>query len=214
LYLASIPNPGAGGDAKFLHSDDPNLIERWIKAENRPGVSVYYCPNPLKPGAARHGRGSIAAIVKLFWDIDFKSIVETPEEVDREIDNYSPARAATWRQFINIELANGDEVGVVAPWDFPGQGAPTPEKEAADRKAEQIFLHLLDKLLAQGINVTASPGPTHAPARLAKEKEAKAAKVSKAALTEAMSRLFDAGRIRSEPCGRSNRSSNRLVTVP
>jgi RecA-family ATPase len=134
--------------------------------------------------------------------------------VDRAKGNYSPARAATWRQFINIELANGDEVGVVAPWDFPGQGAPTPEKEAADRKAEQIFLHLLDKLLAQGINVTASPGPTHAPARLAKEKEAKAAKVSKAALTEAMSRLFDAGRIRSEPCGRSNRSSNRLVTVP
>src|SRR4029453_1536490 len=103
--------------------------------------------------------------------------------------NYSPACVATWRQFVNIELVNGDEVGVVAPWDFPGQGAPTPEKDAADRKAEQVFLQLLDKLTAQGINVTASPGPTHAPARFAKEKEAKAAKVSKAALAAGISRL-------------------------
>jgi RecA-family ATPase len=133
--------------------------------------------------------------------------------VDRAKGNYSPACVATWRQFVNIELVNGDEVGVVAPWDFPGQGAPTPEKDAADRKAEQVFLQLLDKLTAQGINVTASPGPTHAPARFAKEKEAKAARVSKAALAAAMSRLFDAGRIRSEPCGRSNRSSHRLVPV-
>src|SRR5262245_40751701 len=51
--------------------------------------------------------------------------------VDRAKGNYSPAHVAKWRQFINVELANGDEVGVVAPWDFPGQGAPTPEKEAA-----------------------------------------------------------------------------------
>jgi len=131
--------------------------------------------------------------------------------VDKAKGNYSPAQAAVWRQFVNVELINGDDVGVVAAWDFPGQGRQTPEKDAADRKAEQIFLLLLDKLAAQGINVTAAPGPTHAPAKLAKEKEAKDARVSKAALSAAMSRLFDAGRIRSESYGRADRNSRRIV---
>jgi hypothetical protein len=134
--------------------------------------------------------------------------------VDRAKGNYSPACVATWRQFVNVELVNGDEVGVVAPWDFPGQGAPSPEKDAADRKAEQVFLQLLDKLTAQGVSVNASSGPASAPARFAKEKEAREAKISKAALAAAMSRLFEAGRIRTEPYGRSDRSSRKLVAVP
>jgi hypothetical protein len=134
--------------------------------------------------------------------------------VDRAKGNYSPACVATWRQFINVELVNGDEVGVVAPWDFPGQGTPSPEKDAADRKAEQVFLQLLDKLTAQGVSVNASSGPASAPARFAKEKEAREAKISKAALAAAMSRLFEAGRIRTEPYGRSDRSSRKLVAVP
>src|SRR5262245_1833953 len=134
--------------------------------------------------------------------------------VDRAKGNYSPARAATWRQFINVELINGDEVGVVAPWDFPGQGAPTPEKAAADQKAEHVFLQLLDKFAAHGRNVSANSGPTYAPAKFAEEREAKTARVSKAALKAAMDRLLDRGHIRSEPYGRSDRSSHRLVATP
>ena len=32
---------------------------------------------------------------------------------------------------------------MVAPWDFPGTGRRTPERAAADRKAETVFLRLL-----------------------------------------------------------------------
>lgn len=86
MYLASIPNPGNTGAApKFLHSDDQALIERWLRAENRVGLSIYDCPNPLKPGAARHGKESLAAIEELFWDIDFKYIVEAAEQVDARL---------------------------------------------------------------------------------------------------------------------------------
>jgi RecA-family ATPase len=134
--------------------------------------------------------------------------------VDRAKGNYSPACAATWRQFVNIELVNGDEVGVVAPWNFPGQGAPSPEKDAADRKAEQIFLQLLDKFLARGDNACTSAGPSYAPARFAEEREAKTAKVGKGALKAAMSRLLDAGRIENEPYGRNDPPSRRLVPRP
>jgi RecA-family ATPase len=131
--------------------------------------------------------------------------------VDRAKGNYSPAQVATWRQFINVELPNGDDVGVVALWNFPGQGEQTPEKTAADQKAEHVFLQLLDKFTARGANVSANSGPTYAPAKFAEEQEAKTARVSKAALKAAMNRLLDTGRVRTEPFGRDSRNSRRLV---
>jgi hypothetical protein len=128
--------------------------------------------------------------------------------VDRAKGNYSKASAATWRQFVNVPLPNGDEVGVVVPWDFPGQGAQTPEKVAADIRAERTLLLILDKYEARGVNVSTHPGPTYLPSRFAAEKEAKAEKVSKVALKAAMMRLLDKGTIVSEPVradGRSHR---------
>jgi RecA-family ATPase len=131
--------------------------------------------------------------------------------VDKAKGNYSPAQAATWRRFVNVTLPNTDDVGVVTPWDFPGQGTPTPAKAAADQKAEQVFLKLLDKFLERGANVSANVGPTYAPAKFEGEQEAMAGKVSKAGLAAAMKRLLDAGRVRSVPTGRSDRSAHRLV---
>jgi RecA-family ATPase len=131
--------------------------------------------------------------------------------VDRAKGNYSPPQAATWRQFVNVTIANGDDVGVVAPWNFPGQGEQTPEKTAADKRAEDVFLQLLDKFTGREVNVSANAGPSYAPAKFAEEQEAKAARVSKAALKAAMSRLLDTGRVRSEHYGRTDRPSSRLV---
>jgi hypothetical protein len=132
--------------------------------------------------------------------------------VDKAKGNYSPAQAATWRRFVNIPLPNGDEVGVVAPWDFPGQGPPTLEKIAIEQKAERVFLALLDKFTARDINVSASvAGPNTAPRLFAAEREAKAEGVSKAMLRAAMSRLLDSGKVVTEQYGRSDRNSRRLV---
>jgi RecA-family ATPase len=131
--------------------------------------------------------------------------------VDKVKGNYSPAQAATWRRFKNVDLPNNDEVGVVEPWDFPGQGMATPEKVAADQRAEQVFLELLDKFTGRGVNVSANQGPNYAPAKFAGDKTATAAKVAKAALRAAMDRLLDRGWIRSVPFGRSDRNSYRLV---
>ena len=38
--------------------------------------------------------------------------------VDRVKGNNSPPRQAVWRRFVNVELPNTDEVGVVVPWLF------------------------------------------------------------------------------------------------
>jgi RecA-family ATPase len=133
--------------------------------------------------------------------------------VDRaKANNAPPARAATWRRFINVDLPNGDEVGVVTQWEFPGQGVQTPEKAAAEQHAERIFLLLLDRCAAQHMNVSSRVGPNYAPAKFAREPEARL--VSKAALVAAMDRLLAANRIRLEPYGRGDRQSYRLVRTP
>ena len=120
--------------------------------------------------------------------------------VDRAKGNYSLAQASVWRRFVEVTLPNptADSVGVVEAWEFPGQGVSTPKKAAADQEAERVFLLLLNKFADRGVNVSANQGPTYAPNQFAKEQEAKKAHVSKAALTEAMRRLLDTGRIRSE----------------
>jgi hypothetical protein len=65
--------------------------------------------------------------------------------VDKAKGNYSPAIKAVWRQFINVELPNGDDVGVVTPWNYPGQGEATPERQEQERTADFVFLGSVSK---------------------------------------------------------------------
>jgi RecA-family ATPase len=127
--------------------------------------------------------------------------------IDRAKANYSgPAKTATWRQFVNVDLPNGDGVGVVTPWLFPGQdGAPSsPQKIEAERKAEHVFLEILRRLTLAG-RFVGERGSHNAPHVFAKEREAKVAKVGKAAFDAAMRRLFDKGKIRIEEYMKADR---------
>jgi RecA-family ATPase len=132
--------------------------------------------------------------------------------IDRAKANYSgPAKTATWRQFVNVDLPNGDGVGVVTPWLFPGQdGKTSPEKQEAERKAEHVFLEILRRLFLAG-RFVGERGPYNAPHVIAKEREAKMAKVGKAALEAAMRRLFDKGKIRIEEYVMANRHPGTRV---
>jgi len=135
--------------------------------------------------------------------------------IDRGKANYSPpAKAATWRQFVNVDLPNGDGVGVVTPWSFPGQdGAPSPERVEAERKAEHVFLEVLRRLALAG-RFVGEKGTYNAPHVIAKEREAKVARVGKAALDAAMRRLFDKGKIRIEEYVMANRHpGSRIVEI-
>jgi RecA-family ATPase len=134
--------------------------------------------------------------------------------LDRVKGNNSRPALATWRRFVNVELPNTDEVGVVVPWEFPGQGAaPSPEKAEAERKVEHVFLALLLRFTNEGRVVNDRPGSSNAPNLFAQEPEAKLAKVGKKPLAEAMRRLFAAGKIRVEPYGRADRPSYKIIMV-
>jgi hypothetical protein len=126
-------------------------------------------------------------------------------------NNAAPPSAAIWRKFVNVDLPNSDEVGVVVPWEFPGQGAaPSPQRAEAERRVEAVFLALLDRFTTDGRNVS-DRGPTSAPALFAKEPEARAAKLGKVPLAEAMRRLFATSKIRMEPYGRADHGKQRIA---
>ena len=130
--------------------------------------------------------------------------------VDRAKGNYSRAEDASWRQFISVELPNGDDVGVVAPWSFTGQGPPSPEKLARDQADDQLFLDLLDRFTREGRRVGVS-GPGSAAKAFSGEPEAKAAKVNKGRMANAMQRLFKDKRIINEEYKRNGQTSSRLA---
>jgi hypothetical protein len=101
---------------------------------------------------------------------------------------------------------------VVTPWQFPGQDgvAISPKKLEAERKVEIVFLDTLRRLNQEG-RFVGERGMHNAPHVMAKEREAKAAKVGKAALEAAMRRLFDKGRIRLEDYKKSDRHGGTRI---
>jgi AAA domain len=135
--------------------------------------------------------------------------------IDRvKANNSPPAKAATWRRFVNVELPNTDEVGVIAPWSFPGaDGPPSPERAAAEQRVEHIFLELLARLTVAGRVVSERPGTNYAPSVFAKEREARLAKVSKVALADGMRRLFEKGKIRVEEYQHGGHARLRIVAT-
>jgi RecA-family ATPase len=134
--------------------------------------------------------------------------------IDNGKANMAPPTAARWHKFVSVELPNGDNVGVVEAWQFPGQGgAPSAEMAEAERTAESVFMALLVRFALEGRKASASVGVNYAPHVFAKEPEAREAKVGKAALGEAMRRLFATRRIRVETEGAGQHERTRIVII-
>lgn len=139
--------------------------------------------------------------------------------IDRGKANYlPPATKATWFHLESVEMNKGrpneEQVGTIAPWEFPGQdGTPSAARTAADDTAEHTFLTLLARLTLEGRTASERPGVNYAPRLFAQEPEAKKAKVSKAALEAAMLRLFAANRIRADDTVSRGRRTHRLVAA-
>jgi hypothetical protein len=119
-----------------------------------------------------------------------------------------------WRQFHNIELPNGDEVGVVTAWDYPGQGQGSEETAEAERTADHVFMQLLSRFTLTGrVASDRRGGKNYAPALFTKESEARMAKVNLVMLENAMRRLFAAGRIRAVDEGSGGRRVHKIVPI-
>lgn len=99
-------------------------------------------------------------------------------------------------------------MGVFCPADTAtSQQAVAEEQERIDR----IFLELLAAYEAQGRTVGSAPTVNYAPAVFAKEDRAKG--IGKRGLSDAMNRLFAAGRIRVEEHGPPSKRRRKMVVV-
>ena len=86
--------------------------------------------------------------------------------VDKAKGNNAPPSQAVWRRFVNVELTNGDDVGVVVPYALPGQGERTEAMAAAEATAERVFMELLARLTLAGVTVNDKPRGRYAPPRV------------------------------------------------
>jgi RecA-family ATPase len=95
---------------------------------------------------------------------------------------------------------------------LPVTGMGSLEKLAADQRAEQTFLTLLERFTSQGRNTCEKPNAsTYAPALFAKEDEAKKRSIRKTDFEAAMRRLFAAGKIHLKPYGPPSKGTARLA---
>jgi len=98
--------------------------------------------------------------------------------------------------------------GLFLPVATPG----SLEKLAADQTAENLFLELLDKFQAQGRKVShTKTAPNYAPAVFAKDQKAAKIPGIRNAFVDAMDRLFEAGKIRAAPYGKTSNPHTHLV---
>ena len=133
--------------------------------------------------------------------------------VDKAKGNNAKASQAVWRCFVNVDLDNGDEVGVVVPYTLPGQGERTEAMAAAEATADRIFLELLARLRLAGITVNDKPRGHYAPRVFAKEPEARKARVGIAAFEDAMRRLIKDARVRVAHTTQRGREASYLEVV-
>jgi RecA-family ATPase len=135
-----------------------------------------------------------------------RATTEKDEEPDPEL------------RVLEVMKSNYGPVGetVTVRWEgglfLPVTSVSSLEKLAAQQKAEQLFLALLDRFTRQGRNTCEKPSaPTYAPTLFARESEAREAGVRKADFEGAMSKLFAAEKICLERYGSPSRATSRLV---
>ncbi len=148
-YVCSLPNPGVDGEPKELFTDDPTLVERFAKAEDRPGRGVYVCINPLKAGARRRCLETVAELRYIYFDLDLQHIDASREEVIRRLQQ-APF-TFTWAH----DSGSGNLHIGVAIKDPPLPDTPEYERAVA------VWKRLVEKLAAD-------PAPAH-PAALIRQ---------------------------------------------
>jgi RecA-family ATPase len=193
------------------NENDRAQVRQFIGLLRRLGIdgncAVVLCSHPsltgINTGSGLSGstgwHNSVRA--RMFFKTATTDQGEEPDPELRELvfmkNNYGPIGARVVLRWKN---------GVFVP--EPGQG--TIEKAVAERKAEGLFLMLLDRFGA----VTNKKGTAYAPALFAQEPEAKAARISKTALADAMGRLFAANKLHLESYDYPCRRRFRIVAGP
>jgi hypothetical protein len=150
------------------------------------------------------GSGAIVDALRSVRMLDLMTVEEAEKAEIKEYErerhvkvtpakrNYSATAAPSeWIRIENLDIANGDDVGVVIPWTWPG--SDPAEFEAAVQRAEQVFIEVMPRSQKRGQRLSNKKGVNYAPKLLLQEPEAKEARVNETSLAEAMKRLIERG---------------------
>jgi len=88
VYLSSLPNPDAGnGHASERHvtTRDGQDVARFVRKWDQRNRALYFCVSTIKPGVTRRAKETLAELNGLHTDIDFKSVDDTPEEIEQKL---------------------------------------------------------------------------------------------------------------------------------
>jgi RecA-family ATPase len=97
---------------------------------------------------------------------------------------------------------------------LPEVGTSSLDKLAGEQRADELFMMLLTQFSQQGRNVSDKKNaPSYAPTAFAADPLTKGMRSAKKALSDAMARLFAAGKIRVETYGRPSRPNSKLVST-
>jgi hypothetical protein len=101
VYVATLPNPenkgtkSDGPDELHVLSRSSAQITDFVTRHDQPGEGCFACVATIQDKATRRAEKTVAQIVCLHAEIDFRQIQETPEEAERVIVDLplSPSRA-------------------------------------------------------------------------------------------------------------------------
>jgi hypothetical protein len=185
-----------------------------------PGSNGEHDASDMRGSSAIHDAARAVRVLNIMSEREAEEFAIPPHErslyvrVDRGKGNFAPPSKATWVHLASVDLPNGDEVGVVEPWQHPGAGGPRSEAlAAAEKKAEDLYIHILARLTLAGRTISDLQGKNYAPVIFAKEPESKQARVGRLAFEEAQRRLFATGQIRVVETGSGGKAKHRIELV-
>lgn len=159
IYVASLPNPELRGTPegepaeRHILTRNSEQIASFTADWNLPGRAVYWGPATLKPDATRRCKESIAELLALHIDIDFKNVEEPPEEIARIVKQLPlpPTR-----------MRNTGH-GFQAFWGFEAAVPATPEAIAEHERMQRLLADHLggDRAACDACHLMRMPGTTN-----------------------------------------------------
>ena len=87
LWICSLPNEKGTARGRSVHTRDVKTILDFCKKHDVPGTGVYYCVSSIN-GTSRNLE-TVAETPILWFDLDYKDIVETPKQALAKIKSMS-----------------------------------------------------------------------------------------------------------------------------
>src|SRR6266566_6082850 len=90
VYVASLPNPehkGVEPDERHILTRSSAQITDFVARHDQPGHGCFACVATVQDKATRRAEKTVAQIVCLHTEIDFRQLEETPEEAEHVVSN-------------------------------------------------------------------------------------------------------------------------------